>query len=52
MGTAPSGCAVGTLGTGGCQEIFYVVSPTKAVLMNLQTGNGQILSTPLETADQ
>jgi Putative Ig domain len=52
LGTAPSGCTVGTVGSGGCQQIFYVISPTRAVLMNLQTGQGQIVSTPLETADQ
>ncbi len=52
LGTAPSACTLGTVGAGGCQQIFYVISPTRAVLMNLQTGKGQIVSTPLETADQ
>lgn len=52
LGSVPSGCTIGTLGTGGCQQIFYVISGTKAVLMNLQTGAGQIISTPVQIANQ
>jgi hypothetical protein len=52
LGSVPSGCTIGTIGTGGCQQIFYVISGTKAVLMNLQTGAGQILNTPLQIANQ
>ena len=52
LGSIPAGCTVGTVGAGGCQQIFYVISPTKAVLMNLQNGQGQVTSTPIQVVDQ
>ncbi len=52
LGSIPAGCTLGTVGTGGCQQIFYVISPTKAVLMNLQSGQGQVTSAPNQVADQ
>jgi hypothetical protein len=52
LGSIPAGCTVGTIGAGGCQQVFYVISPTKAVLMNLQNGQGQVTNTPNQVADQ
>jgi len=56
LGSISSGsgaCTIGATGATGCQLIFYVISPTRAVLMNLQNGQGQVSSNPtLQIADQ
>ena len=46
-------CTIGVTSASGCQLIFYVISPTRAVLMNLLNGQGVVSSNPtLQIADQ
>lgn len=52
FGMIPSGCTIGGSGSGGCQAIFYVVSPTKAVVMHLLNSQGNLASSPNEIANQ
>jgi hypothetical protein len=52
FGAIPSGCTVGGTGSSGCQEIFYVISPTKGVWMTLLNTSGQVTGTPNQIANQ
>jgi hypothetical protein len=46
LGTVPSGCTIATsTGTSTCKLIFYVVSPTKAVLMGITGENSGTVHT-------
>lgn len=49
LGHIPSGCTPGT----NCQLIFYVVSPARAVLIELQNSGGTAQTNPaINTSDQ
>jgi hypothetical protein len=52
LGSIPSGCTLGGTGATGCQEIFYVVGPHKAVLMFLLNGQQQVAGPSTAVADQ
>jgi hypothetical protein len=48
-----SGCTIGATGPTGCQLIFYVISPNRAVLLNLLNDHGNAQTdTSLQIADQ
>jgi hypothetical protein len=48
-----SGCTIGATGSSGCQLIFYVISPTRAVLLELLNDSLQVPNNPsLQIADQ
>jgi hypothetical protein len=48
-----AGCTVGGTGSTGCQQIFYVISANRAVLLNLLDGQGNAqTNTAIQLADQ
>jgi hypothetical protein len=48
LGSIPSGCSFGT----NCQSIFYVISPTRTVFLNLQFQVSGQPTSALQVADQ
>jgi hypothetical protein len=50
LGSIPSGCMIAT--SGSCQQIFYIISPTKGVWMNLLNGQGHVTGSPNLIANQ
>jgi large repetitive protein len=53
LGVTPSGCTIGGAGSAGCQLAFYIISPTKAALIQLQSSNGTNRTNPeISVADK
>jgi hypothetical protein len=52
LGSIPSGCTIGGTGPTGCAEIFYIVSPTKTVQMNLLNKLGSVTGSAIVIANQ
>ncbi len=40
LGVSPAECTVGGTGGSGCQIAFYIISPSKAVVIQLENGSG------------